>query len=165
MKKQKQNSLLGIVLSVLIAIMLLFVGVRMFFIDWYNVSGGSMLPTYEHGQLVLGRKVGDPQRFDVVIINAKSLIGQERVIKRVVAFEGEEVWSQDGVLYVSSNGQTMVFENENYGGGDIGKLKVEIKRQVIPQGCVYVLGDNRLTSVDSRTFGPISTDLIEAVVL
>ena len=165
MKKQKQNSLLGIILSVLIALMLLFVGIRTFFIDWYNVSGGSMLPTYEHGQLVLGRKVGGAQRFDVVIIKADSLVGQERIIKRVVAFEGEEVWSQNGVLCVSSNGQTMTFENEDYGGGDIGKLKVEIKRQVIPQGCVYVLGDNRLTSVDSRTFGAISTDLIEAVVL
>ena len=164
MERQKQNKLFGLLIGIFVVVLVLFAGMRMFFIDWYNVSGGSMMPTYQDGQLVFAHKVGQAKRFDVVIIKADDLVGEELIIKRVVAFEGEEVWTQEGVLHVLSNGEEMTFENENYGGGDIAKTPTEIKRQVVPQGCVYVLGDNRTTSADSRVFGAVSIDLIEAVV-
>ena len=164
MKKQKQGKVFTWILAILVVLMALFVGVRTFFIDWYNVSGNSMMPTYKSGQLVFAHKVGQAERLDAVIIKAGTVSGDMLIIKRVVAFEGEEVWSQNGVLHVLSDGKEIVFENENYGGGDLAKIPTEIKRQVVPQGCVYVLGDNRLTSVDSRMFGAVSVDLIEAVV-
>ena len=161
---KKQNKLLGTMLCVLVVLMIVFVGVRAFFIDWYTVSGDSMTPTYQDGQVVFGHKVGSADRFDVVIVKADDLVGEKRIIKRVVAFEGEEVWTQNGVLHVLSNGELLSFENEDYGKGIIAKMPVEIKRQVVPQGCVFVLGDNRVSSLDSRFFGAVSVDLIEAVV-
>ena len=164
MKKQKQNKLFGLVIGIFVILMVLFVGIRTFFIDWYNVYGNSMMPTYKNGQVVFAHKIGQAERFDVVIIKADDLVGEELIIKRVVAFEGEEVWTQNGVLHILSDGEELTFENENYGGGDIAKIPTEIKRQVVPQGCVYVLGDNRLTSADSRAFGAVSVDLIEAIV-
>ena len=164
MKKQKQYKIGGIVIGALVVLMALFVGVRTFFIDWYSISGGSMNPTYQDGQVVFAHKIGQAQRFDVVIIKSKDLVGEELIIKRVIAFEGEQVWSQNGVLFVMSNGQEQSFDVEDYGGGQLEKLPHAIKKQTVPQGCVYVLGDNRLDSIDSRTFGAVSVDLIEAVV-
>ena len=164
MKKQKSKRIGNIVIAVLAVLLVSFVCVRSFWIDWYTVSGDSMHPTYHDGQIVFGNKTKQPQRFDVVIVQADDLVGEDLVIKRVVAFEGEKVWSENGVLFVESNGQVQSFDTEDYGGGMLEKIPAEITKTTVSQGCVYLLGDNRDTSIDSRALGEVSVDRIEAVV-
>ena len=165
MKKQKSKKIGNIVIVVLAVLLVSFVCVRSFWIDWYTVSGDSMHPTYHDGQIVFGNKTKQPQRFDVVIVQADDLVGEDLIIKRVVAFEGEKVWTEQGVLCIESNGQTQRYDSEDYGGGVLEHVPAKIKRTTVPQGCVYLLGDNRVTSIDSRTFGAVSADMIEAVVI
>ncbi|MBR2303255.1 MAG: signal peptidase I [Clostridia bacterium] len=164
MENKKTKKTGTILIVVLASLLFLFVGIRTYFIDWYTVSGGSMLPTYTEGQIVFAHKVGNADRFDVVIIEGETLVGQDLIIKRIVAFEGEEVWTEKGVLFVCSNGVTTSYANEEYGKGQVGLVPKEIKRQTVPQGHVFVLGDNRQDSIDSRTFGAVPVDMIEAIV-
>jgi len=165
MKNKKTKSVGTIILSLLVVLIVAFIGVRTFLVDWYTVSGGSMNPTYHDGQIVFGKKIGNADRFDVVIIDGETLVGEDLIIKRVIAFEGEEVWTENGVLFVCSNGVTSSYANEEYGNGQVGLVPKDIKRQTVPDGCVYVLGDNRQDSIDSRAFGAVSVDMIKAIVL
>ena len=164
MKNKKQKNAGTIFLAVLVVLLMAFVGMRTFVLDWYTISGGSMMPTYHDGQIVFGKKIGDANRFDVVVIDGETLVGEDLIIKRIIAFEGEEVWTENGVLFVCSNGVETAYPDEEYGNGKVGLVPKDIKRQKVPQGCVYVLGDNRGSSIDSRTFGAVPVDMIEAIV-
>ena len=164
MENKKTKKVGTILLAVLVVLLVAFVGVRNFVVDWYTVSGGSMSPTYHDGQVVFGKKIGNANRFDVVILDGETLVGEDLIIKRVIAFEGEEVWTENGVLFVCADGITSSYPDEEYGNGKVGLVPKEIKRQTVPQGCVYVLGDNRGSSIDSRSFGAVSVDMIEAIV-
>ena len=164
MENKKTKKVGAILLAVLVVLLVAFVGVRNFVVDWYTVSGGSMSPTYHDGQVVFGKKIGNANRFDVVILDGETLVGEDLIIKRVVAFEGEEVWTENGVLFICSDGVTSSYPDEEYGKGKVGLVPKQIKRQTVPQGCVYVLGDNRQDSIDSRAFGAVPVDMIEAIV-
>ena len=165
MEKVKTKKAGTILIAVFVVLLVVFVGIRTFVIDWYTVSGGSMTPTYHDGQIVFGKKIGNANRFDVVIIEGEALVGEGLIIKRVIAFGGEQVWTENGVLFVCSDGVTTSYPNEEYGNGEVGLVPKDIKKQTVPQGCVYVLGDNRQDSIDSRAFGAVSVDMIEAIVL
>ncbi len=130
---------------VLVALMFTFV------IRVITVDGGSMKPTYHDGDRVLvSGFAGDIQKGDVVII-VNTL--KEPIIKRVIATEGQIVdfdaalgeVTVDGVPVMGdefgiSNGITTLPEYANI---------LEFP-QTVPENCVFVLGDNRGNSTDSR---------------
>ncbi len=171
MEKAKSNILTRILMA-LIAVLALLVVCKIFFIDVYTVVGNSMLPTYESGDKVFARKVGGVSRFDVVIINAENYKDSgaisedtDRLFKRVVAVAGDAIWSENGVLCLEYDGETYILTDENYGAGNLDFMINGIERIVIPEGYVFVLGDNRNNSTDSRIIGLIAVEDIEAVVL
>jgi len=163
-KTKKMFSGILIALTVVLAI---FCVCRIFFIDWYTISGSSMYPTYKDGQTVFALKIGEAKRFDAVVVDSTDLglDGMDTIFKRVVAVEGDEIWSEDGVLVVFYDGEEHRFDNEKYGGGELSKIPLDIPRQTVPEGCVFLLGDNRQTSIDSRFFGCVEKERIIAVVL
>ena len=69
------------------------------------------------------------------------------------------------MLCLEYDGETHILADENYGGGDIDRMIVQVERTVVPDGYVYVLGDNRNNSADSRIIGLVAVEDIEAVVL
>lgn len=130
------------------------------------VYKSSMEPTLYDGDNLIVEKIsprlGRIKRGDIVTIKSASDWLHEEgktIIKRVIAVAGDSVEIKDGKVYV--NGQEI---EENYIKGNYTvAMNEEYSRLTVPEGHVYVLGDNRSTSiVDSRTIGPVSTDKIES---
>lgn len=117
-----------------------------------TVDGISMEPTYHHGDRVLATQLaGEPRQGDVVII-----IGalEEPIIKRVVATAGQIVGfdPEKGELTVDGEplpGSAFGLENGVTFVPDYPGQVLEFP-QTVPAGCVFVLGDNRQHSEDSR---------------
>lgn len=118
------------------------------------VSGGSMAPTYHSGQLLIGdSRTKTVQRGDVVIFRHDG----QTFVKRVVLIGGDHVE------------RYRAFGEEHLANSEVSlrafrKLGRRISDFVVPEGTVYVLGDNYVQSVDSRTYGPIPAQDIIAVV-
>ncbi len=77
-------------------------------------------------------------------------------IKRVIAIEGDLIQIRDGKVYL--NGELL---SEDYLAENVRTKIVYYNEIVVPEGCVFVMGDNRDESMDSRTFGCIPVDKIE----
>ena len=140
------------VLVILLAVVFRFlIGVSL-------VSGDSMSPGLENGDMVLyTRIVKSCEPGDIVVIRMPS---GEYYIKRVIAVEGDTVEIRDGQVLV--NGQVL---EEKYATGateeEAGNLKYPYR---VKSGRVFVLGDNREKSVDSRSFGAVSRTQIRGKV-
>jgi len=91
-----------------------------------------------------------PQRFDVVVLKVPSQ-GDDLLIKRVIGLPGETVEIQDGRVYVNGEPLEEPFLVDDTRPGRHGRV-------VVPPLHVYVLGDNRNHSNDSRSFGPVPID-------
>lgn len=135
------------VITALIAVMVLFV-----FLARVNVvvDGPSMEPNYYNGYRVFVNCVDrNFSRGDVVVIDANGTQLKERLIKRVVATEGQTVDIDSASGYVTIDGKEL--DESAYVRNGItaqtGSAKFPVK---VPKGCVFVLGDNRTVSKDSR---------------
>lgn len=89
-------------------------------------------------------------------------IGKQSYIKRVIGLPGEEVEIKDGKVYI--NGEEL---EENYLRETVAtSLQNEnLNHFTVPEGTIFVMGDNRPDSIDSRTFGCIPIDKIEGKVI
>lgn len=114
-----------------------------------TVRGHSMLPSLHDGDTLL---VSNSKSFDVgdivVIKIAKKFRhdNQKYVIKRIVAIENDVVYSYHDDLYVN---------DKKVKDKSMGKTK-NIQQTIVPKNHVYVLGDNREHSMDSRIFGCVN---------
>lgn len=119
-----------------------------------RVEGYSMEPTFHDGELVivdrLAYKFGQPQRGEVIIFNYPADPNEE-FIKRIIGLPGDVVTIQDG--NVSVNGEFLV---EPY----IAEKPAYSVTQTVPEGTLFVLGDNRNNSSDSHVWGPLPMDLV-----
>jgi len=93
-----------------------------------------------------------PRRGDIVVIRVPSQ-GEELLIKRVVGLPGETVEIRDGRVYI--DGQLL---DEPYASGSTRQGRTA--QVVVPPLHVFVMGDNRDHSNDSRAFGPVPIDNI-----
>lgn len=123
-----------------------------------RVSGYSMHPTYDNGQIVVfSRLQKDYEKGDVVSIK---MANGERYIKRVIAVGGDQVEIIDGVFYV--NGEVEL-ECPAHG---LTEAQEGIKYPyTVKPGAYFVLGDNREVSIDSRTYGAVASTQIRGKVL
>ena len=124
-----------------------------------RVSGQSMEPTLSDRQIVFYSRVsGNYDRGDIVSIKMPS---GEKYVKRVIAIAGDEVNIRDGKVFVNG----MVSE-EDYTKGvtDRGDYGITYP-YTVKENTVFVLGDNREESVDSRTFGPVVTSSVKGKLL
>lgn len=120
-----------------------------------RVEGSSMEPNFHDGDYVVVNRltysIGEIQRGDVIVF-PYPLNPEEDYIKRVIGLPGDRVAVYSGVVYV--NGEAI---DEVYLSAPTSQ---DLAEQLVPEGSVYVLGDNRDASSDSRSWGPLAIDQI-----
>lgn len=146
----------------------IFVLVYVFLAQPHQVSGRSMVPTFQDGEFVLTNKMayrrGEPQRGDVVIFHAPANAhcppgGACDFIKRIIGLPGETVSVRGGKVLIS--GQEL---DEDYLPPEYvtrGDTYLQEGSTVTLQANQYfMMGDNRPGSSDSRAFGPVPVESI-----
>ena len=123
------------------------------------VRGGSMEPSLRKGDYLLTESLspafGKVARFDTVTFKWPTPAGKE-FVKRVIALPGETVEIKSGRVYVEGRELTQPFSHAR-GVSCFGPA-------VVPEGHYFLLGDNRVSSVDSTLWGPIPARLVTGVV-
>ncbi len=134
--------------------------VRAFLVQAFYIPSESMLPTLHVEDRVLVNKLSyrlhDVERGDIVVFERPPSDTPSEIddlIKRVVALPGETVEGRDGRVYV--DGQPL---DESY--LPAGSVTTNFGPELVPEGHLWVMGDNRTNSQDSRYLGPIDEDLV-----
>jgi len=146
--------------TILVAVILAFL-VRTFVIESFVVQGISMMPTFINNEHVLVNKLafvfGKPEPNEIIVFQPPLPYVHEDYIKRIVATAGETVQLKAGHLYVDGHRVPQPYI-EYWDPTSFGPVKV-------PPGDVFVLGDNRPDSEDSRYFGPVPIKNIRGQVV
>nr|WP_269748827.1 signal peptidase I [Lysinibacillus timonensis] len=167
-KPKKQKNELWEWTKALIIAFLIAVIIRYFLFTPIVVDGESMMPTLEDGDRMIvnkfGYMIGEPKRFDIVVFHAPE--GKD-YIKRVIGLPGDNIEYKDDQLYINGQPISEPYLDEYKAQLPKGNLTQDFTLQelnptmeVIPEGFVFVMGDNRRGSKDSRHIGLISTDEI-----
>lgn len=139
-----------------------FALVRTFVVAPYTVPTGSMEPTIQIGDNIFAQKITlnlgqDVEPGDIVVFeNPESTSDHDILVKRVIAVEGQTVSFEggkvlvDGVPLDEPYAQGMTYELFSTSPGTTLSFPY-----TVPEGHVWVMGDNRENSADSRYFGPV----------
>src|SRR5699024_6961904 len=163
MKRMKHH---GVLTTIIIGIVITVLLYPIIFIN-YVVDGESMEPTLQDGNKLMVNKViydlKEVDRFDVIVFHVNK---NEDFVKRVIGLLGDELEYKDDKLYV--NGQYIEEEyletnkkehvNEFY--TENFNLQEVTGEKRVPKNSLFVIGDNRNNSLDSRSFGFIEIDQI-----
>lgn len=177
------KSVISTILILLIA-PILALAITAFVFQSYEVEGPSMEPTLETQDRLIIWKAGRtwaritkedflPKRGTVVVFVKKGMYDfdgkkEKQLIKRVIALPGDRIVVQDGLMTVYNDKNPDGFNPDEalpY-GKDIQELTEGKIDTVIAPGEVFVVGDNRDNSLDSRSFGPIpAVDIVGTLSL
>lgn len=132
----------------LMVALIVCVVIFVFFIRVIDVSGTSMLPTLQNGdKMLVSNLFYTPKAGDIVVFKKDEYDPEKALVKRVIATEEQEVNIDfdHGIVYV--DGEPI---EEDY-ITELTTTKLDfIGPQTVPKGCVFVMGDNRNMSTDSR---------------
>ncbi|OYD06460.1 signal peptidase I [Paludifilum halophilum] len=152
-KKRGDNEAWEWIQALAIAVVLALV-IRYMVFSPFSVSGPSMLSTLHNGDLVIVNKMiylfRDPEPGEVIVFHASK---NKDYIKRVIAMPGDVVSAQNNIVRVNGESIDESYIDEGNRTADFGPVEV-------PENHVFVMGDNRMNSSDSREIGPISLDKV-----
>lgn len=168
-KQNKKRSFARELLSTFLTIIVftgIFLIIQRYFFAPVDVEGDSMEPTLSHEDRLILNKFGEIERFDVVVFPAPD-DPEKQYIKRVIGLPGDELYYQEGTLYI--DGQPIEepyvelpdedVDMYNYSTGDFS-LQTLYGVEEVPEGHYFLLGDNRVNSKDSRSFGFVEEESI-----
>lgn len=140
-----------------VVIIIAVLAFRQFLYSPIRVSGDSMVPTLNDGDVMIldkiGYKINGLNRFDIVVVDYKG----EKIIKRVIGLPGDHIEYKNNKLYI--NGK---YVEEKYSRKETSDFILELLGEnTIPKDKYLVLGDNRPISKDSRIIGLIDKKDIE----
>ena len=155
----KRSSIPGTIVEIVVIVAAAFVIallVQAFLVKPFTIHQVSMRATLEEGDRILLNRLSyrfrDEDRGDIVVFRSP-IDPDEDLVKRIVAVGNDRVAISAGKLYVNGVAQDEPYLLEQDFSGDVPET-------VVPPGMVFVMGDNRDNSGDSRLFGPIPTDTI-----
>lgn len=168
MKKSRTKRIIEWGVVILVALVL-SIAIRGYALQAFYIPSGSMIPTLAVGDRILVDKIFFSSSAvgpgTIVVFHhptADTMCGEpgEDLVKRVIAVAGDTIWSNGNQVVV--NGSAL---KESYLPVGTSLGSTPIRRQTIPTGDVYLLGDNRSISCDSRYWGPIPTSTIVGKVV
>jgi signal peptidase I len=155
---KKGGGALEYLVILLVSFALVFGFVRPFVMEAFWIPSGSMIPTLEIGDRVLVNKFiyrfTDPRRGDIIVFESVDN-SNEDLIKRVVGLPGDEIAVRSGKLFVNGEPQKEPYTNKK------APDRSFFAKTTVPKNYVFVMGDNRGNSADSRVFGPLPEKNIE----
>jgi signal peptidase I len=157
-KKSGAQRLAEYAVILLVAFVVVFGVLRPFIVKSFWIPSESMVPTLEVGDRIFVNRFVyrfiEPERGDIVVFD--SLETDDELVKRVVAVPGDRVKVRNGALRVNGD-----FPEEPYAvpvrfpdGSEFGPTRLS-------EGEIFVMGDNRGNSRDSRFFGPVPIENIQ----
>ncbi|MGQ7657911.1 signal peptidase I [Streptococcus suis] len=175
----------------LILFMIALFASRYFLWDPVSVDGHSMDPTLQHQEKLVMFKTTSIDRFDIVVASETDSDGKEKlIVKRVVGMPGDTIRYENDVLYINDQEVDEPYLDEYLAAFQKDKLQEEYaynkqfqavaqaaqaftqdaNRSInfsvtVPEGQYYLLGDDRLVSLDSRSVGTFARDKIKGEVV
>ncbi len=156
---RRRRALFDWVVVIGVALLVAFL-VRTFVLAHFVVDGVSMASTLHDDDRVFVNKLSyrlhDPNRGDVVVLHQLNGTSERDLIKRVIALPGEEIRVEECVVYI--DGAVLQEPYLDPAATTPGTCGRNVDALVVPEDHVFVMGDNRGGSMDSRDLGPISED-------
>ena len=156
--KKGGGGVLEFLVILVISFVLVFGFVRPFVVEAFWIPSASMVPTLKYGDRVLVNKFiyrfTEPERGDVVVFKSVQ-DDQQDLIKRVVGVPGDKISVRGGRLFVNDELQREPYVNKKMPDRSFAAPTT------VPQNHIFVMGDNRANSQDSRVFGPVPKGNIE----
>lgn len=157
--------------AVVVGALVIAVLVRTFLVQAFSIPSESMESTLNRGDRLLVDKVsyrfGDVRRGDIVVFDSPGgtlMNSDEPLIKRVIGLEGEMVGLNDGVVTIDGNRLQEPYLDQGILTFSLGPMpgcaSYSPTLCTVAEGHVFVLGDNRPSSRDSRFFGPVEIETI-----
>jgi signal peptidase I len=156
--KKKLPLPLDFLIQLFVVLALVFGFVRPFVMEAFWIPSGSMIPTLEIGDRVFVNKFiyrfTEPERGDIIVFQSVDRTNED-LIKRVVGLPGDEISVRSGKLFVNGEPQKEPYTNKKLPDRSF------YAKTTVPKNHVFVMGDNRGNSADSRVFGPLPEKNIE----
>lgn len=156
-------------IKVVVISLAIIIPIRYYLIQPFYVKGASMEPNfYDKEYLIIDEisyRFHEPRRGDIVVFKYPRN-PEEYFIKRIIGLPGEKIQVKDGFVYIyNKEHEEGIQLTEKYLSEDIRTYGLNEEIITLGDNEYYILGDNRNSSKDSRSFGPVDKKFLTGRVL
>ncbi|MDG5472032.1 signal peptidase I [Jeotgalibacillus sp. ET6] len=157
MKQSPKKEWISWLKSILMAFIIVLI-CRNFLFSPVLVKGISMEPTFEDQNRVVISKISEIEAFDLIVFD--SPISSDQHIKRVIGLPGDEIEIKEDILTINGTPYSEPYLEQNKEKLLFGEPLTGDFYLKVPEKSLFVLGDNRRKSMDSREYGVISEEAV-----
>lgn len=162
-KKKSGQSFFNEFIKFALIALLIVLPIRLFIAQPFIVSGASMHPTFKNGEYLIVDEISyrfqNPERGDVIVFKFPE-DPSKFFIKRIIGLPNETIEIVRGSVFITNEENPEGFQiEENY----ILNKSFETSSFQTKEGEYFVMGDNRIASLDSRSWGPLPENLVKGV--